>query len=65
MEGVRLYQDELASGIQVFAQYQSKTGLLCELVMPIMDALYLLNLLKAMQHYGGLDSLNPSNDAGQ
>jgi hypothetical protein len=65
MWGARFYQDELASGIQVFVQYQSPTGLLCQLVMPILDALYLLNLLKAIQHDGGLDPLNPSNDAGR
>jgi hypothetical protein len=63
--GAGLYQDELISGIRSMIQYQSTTGFLCELVLPILDALYLLNLLKAMQHDGGLDSLNPSNNAGR
>jgi hypothetical protein len=63
--GGGLYQDELASAIRVSVQYQSTTGFFCELVMPIRGALYLLNILKAMQHDSGLDYLNPSNDAGR
>lgn len=63
--GARFYQDELISGIQTIVQYESRTGFLCELVMPILDALYLLNLLRAIQHDGGLDPLNPSNEAGR
>jgi hypothetical protein len=60
-----LYMDELANGIRVNVQYQSTTGFLCELVMPVRDALYLLNILKAMQHDAGLDYLNPLNEAGR
>jgi hypothetical protein len=63
--GAGLYQDELISGIRSSIQYQSTTGFLCEVIMPIRDALYLLNLLKAMQHDSGLDPLNPSDDAGR
>lgn len=65
MWGAALYLDELASGIRVNIQYQSITGSVCELVVPIRDALYLLNILKAIQHDNGLDYLNPSNEAGR
>ncbi len=65
MWGGRLFIDELDAAIRMIFQYQSTTGFLCELAIPVRDALYLLNILKAMQHDNGLDRLNPSNNAGR
>lgn len=63
--GARFYDSQLFNQVRIAIQYQNTTGSLCEVVMPIMDALYLLNILKAMQHDSGLDQLNPSDHRGR
>lgn len=62
IRGARLYQDELTVGAQVLVQYQTPTGLLCDLVLPLLDGCHLQNLLRTLQWYSGLDPLNPLDE---
>jgi len=62
IEGARLFQDELNVATRVQVQYRSVTGSLCDVVLPIRDALYLLNALRELQWRSGLDPLNPLDE---
>jgi hypothetical protein len=62
VEGARLFQNELDVDTRIQVQYRSVTGPLCDIVMPIRDALYLLNALRELQWRSGLDPLNPLDE---
>lgn len=62
IEGARLFQDELNVATRVQVQYRSVTGPLCDVVLPIPDALHLMNMLRELQWRSGLDPLNPLDE---
>lgn len=59
IRGARLFQDELMIATRILIQYQSTTGPLCDLVIPLHDTFYLMNVLRYLQKRSGLDPLNP------
>lgn len=59
--GIRLCPDEVISKAHCIIQYRIDNGELCDLKVPILDVLYLLNMLRAMERDNGLESLNKSS----
>ena len=57
MEGVSLLAGATPQTIQVSIQYRNARTGWCEVKMPLLDALYLLNLLEALSADHGYDAL--------
>jgi len=56
--GIGYYPDQVLRRSFCRLQYEDRNSQLFEVEMPVLDALYLLNLLRTVEHDSGLESVN-------